>query len=284
MTRALRIVTLNVWNRSGPWPARAALIRRELRELDADIVGLQEILELDARSSGGTVHNQAHEIADGLGYEVVHGAASELGGPTLTMGNALLSRYPVREHHGWQLPGAEETKETRACLHAVLAAPPGPLHVFVTHLNWKLHHGSTRIRQVRDITERIARACPIGNGDPPPILMGDFNAEPESDEIRYLTGRATIDGRSIYFADAWTYAGSGPGYTFDRRNPYAALAHEPPRRLDYVFVRGPDSQLRGEPLSARLAFDRPDERGVWPSDHFGLVVELAAEPRTDPTP
>ncbi|MNC88930.1 hypothetical protein D3C83_48050 [compost metagenome] len=70
------------------------------------------------------------------------------------------------------------------------------------------------------------------------------------------------------------------GATFDRRNRFAALAHEPPRRIDYIFVRGPDRKFRGEPLSTRLAFATPTG-DVWPSDHFGLVTEIAVSPRDE---
>ena len=89
-----------------------------------------------------------------------------------------------------------------------------------------------------------------------------------------------LNGRSVYLADCFHVAGDGsPGYTFARRNPYAALAREPNRRLDYIFVRGPDKRGRGEPLSARVVLDEPDG-GVFPSDHFGVLadLQLAARP------
>jgi endonuclease/exonuclease/phosphatase family metal-dependent hydrolase len=111
-------------------------------------------------------------------------------------------------------------------------------------------------------------------------LAGDFNAEPESDEIRFLRGFATRDGRSVFFADAWSYGGDGgPGFTFDRRNAFAARSHEPPRRIDYVFVRGPDSKWRGEPLKTQLVFTEPTD-DVWASDHFGLLTELSTHAET----
>ncbi len=118
--------------------------------------------------------------------------------------------------------------------------------------------------------------------------MGDFNAAPDADEIRFLTGLCALDGKTVYFADAWTFAGQGPGYTFDRNNHYAAKAHEPSRRIDYIFVRGPDRQFRGEPLRAELAFNAVSlstssvataGEPVWPSDHFGLFADLAVAPR-----
>ena len=66
------------------------------------------------------------------------------------------------------------------------------------------------------------------------------------------TGRvlviAIICARSIRPALSACGGNGGPGFTFDRRNPNAARSHEPPRRIDYIFVRGPDRRLRGEPL------------------------------------
>ncbi len=277
---SLRIATLNVWNKSGPWTARLELIRAELAREQPDVLGLQEILRLspsgDPASPASSATCQAHEIVEGLAYQVVYGAASDWHAG-LTFGNALVSRYPVLEYRNFALPGAE-SGETRALLYARLQTPYGPLPVFVTHLNWKLHHGSVRVAQVKAIVRHVFELAPSGDGALPPVLMGDFNAEAESDEIRYLRGYTGLGGNTVYFTDAWVYAGDGSsGATFDRRNRFAALAHEPPRRIDYIFVRGPDRQLRGEPQLARLAFTNAvtrDGEDVWPSDHFGLVTEL----------
>jgi endonuclease/exonuclease/phosphatase family metal-dependent hydrolase len=277
--RCLRVATLNIWNRGGPWERRCELIRRELQGLEPDLVGLQEVLRL----KGATFRaDQSLELAAGLGFHVAYGPADDLGGG-LTLGNALLSRHPILEHEAVPLP-AEGSGESRSLLYARVDTPFGEAPIFVTHLNWKLHHGRVRLRQVQGLVDEVRRLAPPQNANAfPAIVMGDFNAEPDSDEMRFLRGLATLNGKSVYFADAWLWAGDGgAGATFDRRNPYAALAHEPPRRIDYILVRGPDARFRGEPVSARLAFDRPettDDAEVWPSDHFGLVSDLAADPR-----
>ncbi len=62
-------------------------------------------------------------------------------------------------------------------------------------------------------------------------------------------------------------------------NPFAGETNEPERRIDYVFVRGPDRQLRGEPLTARVVATE-SEGGVFPSDHFGVYAEIQALSRT----
>jgi len=272
----MRVVTLNIWNKQGPWEERCALIRRGVETIDPDVIGLQEVLRL---SIDGEARDQAEEIVAGLPYpHIAYGIAQNLGGG-LTFGNAVVSRHPIVESHTFALPAPSGTPESRCLLYALVAAPWGRVPVFVTHLNWKFHESSTRVRQVQAIADHIMRIAPVDDVQFPPILMGDMNAEPDSDEMRYLRGLATIDGRSVFFADAWTWGGDGgPGYTYDRRNPYAAVVGEPPRRIDYIFVRGPDRVLRGSPLRTRVVFDVP-EGDVWPSDHFGVLTELRVEPQ-----
>lgn len=281
----LRVATINVWNKSGPWPSRLPLIRRELERLQPEIVGLQEVLrfrpDLDPAAPLTPQNDQLTEIAQGLGFELAYAVASDWGNG-LKFGNAVLSRYPIATQQTFQLPGLE-SGESRSLLYAECVTPYGSLPVFVTHLNWKFHHGAVRQQQVAFIAERVRELAPIDGGALPPVLMGDFNAAPDADEIRFLTGLCALNGKTVYFADAWVYAGSGPGYTFDRSNEYAAKGREPPRRIDYIFVRGPDRQFRGEPLRAELAFhaSEPGAAGpVWPSDHFGLFADLAVTPRS----
>jgi endonuclease/exonuclease/phosphatase family metal-dependent hydrolase len=267
----LRVVTLNIWNNQGPWPERLRLIRRELPALDAHLVGLQEVLHLDP----GATPDQAQAVAEGLGYYVAFASAWHIGGG-LQFGNALLSKFPIVAAQSFYLP-TEEGDETRGLLYCVVDAPCGRIPVFVTHLSWQLHLSDVRQQQVAFIVGKVRELAPIDGF--PPIIMGDFNAEPDSDEIRYLRGYNARLGRSVYFADCFAAAGDGSaGHTFARRNPFALRAHEPNRRLDYIFVRGPDRQLRGEPLSAKLCFHEP-EGGIHPSDHFGVFAEIQAAPR-----
>jgi endonuclease/exonuclease/phosphatase family metal-dependent hydrolase len=290
----IRIATLNIWNRSGPWPERLPLIRKQLAELRLDVLGLQEVLRqaapgasphgvwtVPAEAADDGSHDQATLIAAGrLGY-AAYAAAMDYGNG-LCFGNAVASKHPISEHQAFELPG-RETGEARSLLYVVIDHPAGKLPVFVTHLNWKLHHGWVRVKQVEFICDRIRELEPIKPDRLPPVLMGDMNADPDSDEMRYLRGLRTSAGKSVYFADSWVYAGDGPGHTFDRRNRFAAIAHEPPRRIDYIFVRGPDSKLRGEPLSTRLAFATAEQGSggdVFPSDHFGVVTDISAEPQS----
>ena len=67
----------------------------------------------------------------------------------------------------------------------------------------------------------------------------------------------------------------GPGHTWERRNPHAADAGWPRRRLDYVFVGWPHPKPLGNPIAARLegGVDDPSVHEVG-SDHWAVVVDL----------
>lgn len=284
--QTLRVATLNIWNKSGFWAERLPLLRTQLTELSPDVVGLQEVLRLIPDESSPPAptpeNDQASEVAEGLGYQVAYGAAADYSGG-LKFGNALLSRYKILDSRTFPLPGVE-SGETRSMLYALLETPWGRLPAFVTHLNWKLHQGVIRLEQAVYLAERIFELAPVNADLLPAVLMGDFNADADSDEIRYLKGQHVVAGRSVYFADVWQYAdpSAGPGATFARDNAYALANGEANRRIDYIFVRGPDRKKRGEPLKVMRAFDQsaPGTDGpVWPSDHYGLICDLAMSER-----
>lgn len=270
---SIRVATLNIWNRFGPWDERSRAIRAGLSRLAPDVIGLQEVL----RSTEGDRLDQAALLSEGLGYHVAWGLASENHG--FPVGNAVFSKWPITRTEVFPLP-REGSDEKRSLVFAEIDAPFGKLPFFVTHLNWKLHHGYVRQVQTRFITDRIQELAPLTGF--PPVLVGDFNAEPDSDEMRFLRGLTTLGGKSVYFADAFAAASgltgeAARGTTFARRNPFAAQVHEPDRRIDYIYVRGPDDRYRGEPLSASVCFDEPNAAagGVFPSDHFGVTAQIS---------
>lgn len=256
-------MTLNIWNLSGPWRERRVEIAAWLTRLSPDVVCLQEVLENpDGR-------NQARELADTVGgYHVAYG-----GSPAWerTFGNAVLSRWPIDDSSTVGLHHAPKEGEVeRVAVHA----RTGGFDVFSTHLNWEFADGAIREIQVQDL-DAFVTATADPSSTLPPIIGGDFNADPDSTEIRFLSGLATLAGRSVFYQDAWRIAGgAGPGLTWDNRNPFAAAEHEPDRRIDYIFSGWRRHGGAGRIESARVVCNRA-LTGTYASDHFGLLAEIA---------
>jgi endonuclease/exonuclease/phosphatase family metal-dependent hydrolase len=262
----LRILTLNIWNRSGPWADRVELIRAGVKALAPDVIGLQEVV-VDG------VGSQAKEIADGLGYEIAFGKASAYGSGAL-FGNAVLSKHPIDASENRELPSPGTSQ--RAAILARVRTPFGLLPFYSTHLAWKFEEGFVREQQVRALAMFVKETAK--ESDLPAVLVGDLNTRPDATEIRFLLGLHALDGLSIHFTDTFEAAGVGAPYTFDpRNNPHAGLTYELPRRIDYVLVRGPDDHGRGRPISSRVVLDevrqKKDERYAA-SDHYGVLAHV----------
>lgn len=270
---ALKILSLNLWHDAGDWPARAKLVREWIDRLDPDLIGFQEALRVPR-------FDQVEELLDGRGMHVDYVKASDFwkkGGEHEAgdVGNAVASRWPITSREACVLPSSPDG-ERRAVLSVTVDAPFGPVGFTVTHLNWRLHHGAVREQQVQAVCELALRRAPEQGF--PPILAGDFNAEPESAEIRYVTGHQSLNGSSVCFLDAWAREADpvDRGFTWANRNPNARGELEPDRRIDYVFVGLPKRGGLGQILRGRVVCDE-ERSGVWPSDHFGVYAELRSE-------
>lgn len=261
----LRVLTLNIWNLSGDWRRRRDEIVLWLRQLDADVVCLQEVVEdADGR-------NTARWLADRSGYGHVAFGGVEAR-PGFRFGNAVLSRWPIDHEATHELPTAVRPGDVQRLL---LHVRTGGHDVFSTHLTSLYECGEQRERQVLEI-ERVIGAARDPDAPLPPILAGDFNAEPDSTEVRFLTGSTSLAGRSTYFQDAWRVAGGrAPGWTWTNENPFAAAEFEPDRRIDYVFVGWRRDDGRGRVTACSVVCDRP-LTGTFPSDHAGLLVDIAS--------
>lgn len=259
----LRVMTWNVWWRFGPWEERAPAIEAVVRTVDPDVLCLQEVWGLEDGTSF------ASELAGSLGYH--HAVAAIRDWEGIRFGNAVLSRWPIARSDHRRLPATPETEEHRTVLLAEVEGPRGRVQVFCTHLNWRFDHSAVRQEQVRAICAFVDECRPRGY---PPVLCGDLNAGPASDEVRMLTGRKAVPVPKLVFHDAWEVAGDGgPGDTWSNDNPYAALDLEPARRIDYVLAGWPKAGGAGHAVSCRVVGLDPVD-GVVPSDHLAVVADL----------
>ena len=288
MTDSLRIAQLNCGSLLEPnWLGRRREIVAWLEQLDPDVVCLQEVWE------DPNTPNTAGWLAEQMGESRWHWdfggspfAPSLWPDASLRFGSAILSRWPIDTCTYHRLPVVADDPDPlpSGAPWELLHAQTAGLDVFSTHLAAAPTHGRHRRLQVLAIDDLIRSAR--GESDAlafgrkresmPPILCGDFNAEPESDEIRFLSSLTVLNDRTTFYQDAWRVAGDGPGWTQDwRSNPIAASMNVHRKRIDYVFVGDPFQRSGdgGRVLRAELAFHLP-LTGVLASDHCGLVVDI----------
>jgi endonuclease/exonuclease/phosphatase family metal-dependent hydrolase len=284
----LRVVQLNAGSLLEPWWAeRRHEIVAWLERLQPDIVCFQEIWQ-DERTPNTAGWIVDHMPEAGWHWRFGGRAFGDLlwPDPKTEFGSAILSRWPIDDSAYHPLPVAQDPDLFAANVPwALLHVRTAGLDVFSCHLAAAPRDGRHRRKQVVAIDELITAARGDRDtiatpGQPrdgmPPILCGDFNAEPDSDEIRFLCSLTDLDGHSAFYQDAWRVAGDGPGHTQDwRTNPIAEAANIHPKRIDYVFVGDPFQRRggAGRVLAAHRAFHEPIT-GVLASDHAGLVVDV----------
>jgi len=267
----VRVVTLNMWGEQQPLERRLEMILLGLKELRPDVIGLQEV-----RQIAGQLPNQAETLAKQLGYQFVWAPATKWGGGD--EGVAILARHPIGAHEHVTLPPARP-EETRVCLMARVDTPAGAVHCYTTHLNYRLTHGIEREQQVLAIDDFVR----THKSELPKIVMGDFNATPDHDEIRYLRGLHTLANRRAFYQDAFARrhpVESEAGFTWARRNPFTERLRwlERDRRIDYIFLTPISRDGRGVVQDARIVLDRPDPDGCYASDHFGVLADIQVTP------
>jgi endonuclease/exonuclease/phosphatase family metal-dependent hydrolase len=258
----LRLVTWNVWGRYGDADIRHQLIEDELASHEPDLTCLTE-------AWADSTTNQASVLARRLGHADSRHFGSVSAEDDWSSGIGITSRWPITAHAGHVLH--TPVGEPRGLLgYAEVAGPRGKIQLFGVMLDYPLGASAARVHQIKRALEIVADAH---DRRAVTIICGDFNAPPDSDEIRLLTGRsaAPVD---LVFYDAWEVAGDGSaGVTFARDNPLAAASLYPDRRFDYVFSAWPRGGGRGHPVRAQV-IGRPDPPTSPASDHYGVLADL----------
>jgi len=146
---------------------RPKRIAEVLKQIDADIIALQEVVGMD---EAAREHNQVHAIADELGFDFRIGENRRLRGGAY--GNAVLSRLPIVADQNHDLTW--RTNEPRGCLQVTIATPSESgeadlLQIYNTHLGtgfFERRHQGRRLLNVIDNHSGPAA---------PRIVLGDFN-------------------------------------------------------------------------------------------------------------
>ena len=253
----MRIATWNILSGRSPGEDRVdeARFAAAVGELDADLLGLQEVDRNQPRSQHADLTAVAAEAMGALDHQFV-AALSGTPGATwaaatgedhpeaAAYGIAFLSRHPVTDwrvvrlpqaptrvpyrFHGRRLPSWVRD-EPRVAVAARVEAPGGPLTVVTTHLSflplWNGHQLRLLLRSVADLPD-------------PLVLLGDLNMPPPP--AHRISGMRPL----------------AAGNTFP--------VERPEHQIDHVLVRGSLTATGGSTVPLPV------------SDHRALVTELEA--------
>ena len=159
-----RVATYNVHKCRGlDRRVRPERIVEVARELEADIIGLQEVI---AKTGGAAEEDQAKYIADQLGMTCHFGENRQHRGAPY--GNAVLSQFPVKFVHNYDLTW--RGRERRGCLRADVEVAGQMVHIFNVHLGTAFMERRHQGREL--IGEKVLKSAELTG---PRIVFGDFN-------------------------------------------------------------------------------------------------------------
>ena len=250
----MRVVTFNILNGRSLHDEQVdvGVLQAAVRELDPDVLALQEVDRNQPRSDCADLTTVAAEAMDAPEHRFVAALAGSPGATweaasgeeqpdSAAYGIALLSRYPVTGWHVVRLPRIPTRApvrfrgqllptlvrdEPRVAVAATVQSPLGPMTVATTHLSFVDWWNG---RQLRHLTASLA---PLAR---PLLLTGDLHMGPERAER--ITGMTGLARHATFPVD------------------------EPREQLDHVLA---DPALEGRSSVCRMPL----------SDHLALVVDL----------
>lgn len=248
----MKILTLNTWQQHGPWRERWDLILTELRQLSPDMIGFQEIFD------AAWVRELENELPEYTCYY-----------PESESGLAIFSRIkPAHCNHRVFRTQSDSEDKRRYVIAVTVAVNGSQLTMLNTHLSWRPDESHVREKQILELKEYYVSL----SSDSTVLAVGDFNAVSDSPEIKIMSSDAGFEDLAAEAA--------GSDVTWSHKNPYVFEERNlcdgkplPERRIDYVFgVRLEKAALKKK--AASVVFSQGSSSNVWPSDHFGVLVEL----------
>ena len=209
-----------------------------LREIDADVVGLQEVL---CHSRSHRRDNQAEFIAEELGLHFCHGENRKHNGGGY--GNAVLSRFPIESFENHDI--SVKRYEPRGCLRTDIAVNVDKALHFVN-----LHMGTSYFERRLQVRKLLAEHV-LGNSDAARkrIIAGDFNEWISGLTTRLLRSRFNSVDPKLHLGTTRTFPGIVP------------LVH-----LDHIYF--------DDAFTLKNAVLHKSRTALVASDHLPIVAEF----------
>lgn len=220
-------------------------IAQVIADTRADVVGLQEVPR-------GQLLSANIDLLTLLQLELGFEHVAFFGTTDPVWGNAILSRYPIVDVGTDYLPRVG-TPMRRGYLGALVDTGDHEILVVSTHLQHvndsDVHDEDPEADLLPVHSEQINVILEQWGNQAPAVLMGDFNARPDWEQIEMIT--------SAGWVDTWAEAGSGDGFTSN--------AADPRYRIDYIFHTSDITATDVGVIQSTA------------SDHFAVVADLSLE-------
>lgn len=300
-----------MWHHPTEYQNRLTALIKRLNNDTPDVICLQEVT---FPSNGGLNSAAIIEQETDLSIASIHMQPNPTRTDGVGTGNAILTRLKQRntDHSGEDagyrsdpiidgagyaplMPNFKRTINSSA-VYAWLKTPSGnDLLAISAHLSWGVFNEYQRLQEAIDINN-LAKELTKNQPDALTVFGASMNAIPESDSVRFMTGKMAIENSENYWIDCWDHCNDEEdnGETQTPRNLWSKYMagnngtydsnRLPKRRIDYIFVRDWVYGQTGNPLTSKVAFAEP--LGVGPhseatvSDHYGVEAILYDLPKS----
>eukprot|EP01129_Flabellula_baltica_P000023 TRINITY_DN10022_c0_g1_i1.p1 TRINITY_DN10022_c0_g1~~TRINITY_DN10022_c0_g1_i1.p1 ORF type:complete len:428 (+),score=79.68 TRINITY_DN10022_c0_g1_i1:3-1286(+) len=234
---SIRIMSYNVWNLNKPYEYRMGKLIKQIKEIDPDIIGFQEVRfsnyeypSKEKDKSGCQVNDLRLGLPD---YQYVYQPAMTYmrNGAFTQEGNAIFSKYPIIntsfKHLSRNFSDGDDQHQ-RIVVHAEIQVDEGKtVNFFTTHFSLT---ETSRARNNVEVADFLL------SKDQPRVIVGDFNSEPDSNTWKFYNGDLPLSGRTLSMTDAFQLIHNDVDDNIEEEHwTFMTLHKKPKKRIDFLF-------------------------------------------------
>lgn len=258
------------------WRNRSRVNVETIERWKPDLVGLQELQSANLETYRESLPGYSCLLGPESGKQVPYEANAILFDPgrleVLDSGGFWLSKTPHKYSGAW---GTRVIRSVNWARFRCLRTGFGFLH-----LNTHLDHLSAlaRLQGSKLILAKSAELARREEEGLPALVTGDFNSGPASFSHRVFSRAGFVD---TYLAagnedhpGSFTYHAFFEGWRYRMlRYGRRAMGGRGAGRLDRILLADPRARVRVR--SATIVRGRDEDSGIYPSDHYPVLAELA---------
>ncbi|RLC46911.1 MAG: hypothetical protein DRI23_11860 [Candidatus Cloacimonadota bacterium] len=255
----MKIITWNLANYDDHphWDDRLKMIVNEIAKHQPDVLALQEIrYNTDHPSTKESHFNMADQILPELQMKNLYKKARVITQPAMYYGKThwegitLITNLETIETGNifHTLLDISSDQNKRITQYAVMANQEITFAIFNTHFSYKELGMKLNVDETINYMNRFAGY--------PLMLVGDMNAKPDNENIH----KFALEG----YTDIWQKL-------HPKENGFTYKSFKPTKRIDFCWV---NDLMIDKVKKIEIIGNSSNENGIYPSDHFGLIIEI----------